>query len=294
MKNGFFKSDRVVENIFFKYFLVILGGFIYSVGVNIFVRPLGLYNGGVVGLAQLIAYFFERELGRTTNIYAVVYVLFNIPLLILAFRGINRRFFIRTLLGVGSVAFFGIILKSPETPIIENILTASLIGGMITGTGTGLVLLAGGSSGGMDIIGVFLSKKKPNASVGKVNIIFNLLLYTAVLFVNDPEIVVYSIIVMVASSMTLDRIHYQNIAARCMIFTKMDGLDKLIMEKTYRGVTEWEGKGAYTGQGEHILVSCINKYEEREFMEIVNSIDPHAFVIIDENIKVKGNFLKKL
>ncbi len=294
MKNGRFKRDRVVENIFFKYFLVILGGFIYSVGVNIFVRPLGLYNGGVVGLAQLIAYFFERELGRTTNIYAVVYVLFNIPLLILAFRGINRRFFIRTLLGVGSVAFFGIILKSPETPIIENILTASLIGGMITGTGTGLVLLAGGSSGGMDIIGVFLSKKKPNASVGKVNIIFNLLLYTAVLFVNDPEIVVYSIIVMVASSMTLDRIHYQNIAARCMIFTKMDGLDKLIMEKTYRGVTEWEGKGAYTGQGEHILVSCINKYEEREFMEIVNSIDPHAFVIIDENIKVKGNFLKKL
>ncbi|MBQ7637048.1 MAG: YitT family protein, partial [Lachnospiraceae bacterium] len=248
----------------------------------------------VVGLAQLIAYFFERELGRTTNIYAVVYVLFNIPLLILAFRGINRRFFIRTLLGVGSVAFFGIILKSPETPIIENILTASLIGGMITGTGTGLVLFAGGSSGGMDIIGVFLSKKKPNASVGKVNIIFNLLLYTAVLFVNDPEIVVYSIIVMVASSMTLDKIHYQNIAARCMIFTKMEGLDKLIMEKTYRGVTEWEGKGAYTGQGEHILVSCINKYEEREFMEIVNSIDPHAFVIIDENIKVKGNFLKKL
>lgn len=294
MKNGCFKSDRVVENIFFKYFLVILGGFIYSVGVNIFVRPLGLYNGGVVGLAQLIAYFFERELGRTTNIYAVVYVLFNIPLLILAFRGINRRFFIRTLLGVGSVAFFGIILKSPETPIIENILTASLIGGMITGTGTGLVLFAGGSSGGMDIIGVFLSKKKPNASVGKVNIIFNLLLYTAVLFVNDPEIVVYSIIVMVASSMTLDKIHYQNIAARCMIFTKMEGLDKLIMEKTYRGVTEWEGKGAYTGQGEHILVSCINKYEEREFMEIVNSIDPHAFVIIDENIKVKGNFLKKL
>ncbi len=294
MKNGRFKRDRVVENIFFKYFLVVLGGFIYSVGVNIFVRPLGLYNGGVVGLAQLIAYFFERELGRTTNIYAVVYVLFNIPLLILAFRGINRRFFIRTLLGVGSVAFFGIILKSPETPIIENILTASLIGGMITGTGTGLVLLAGGSSGGMDIIGVFLSKKKPNASVGKVNIIFNLLLYTAVLFVNDPEIVVYSIIVMVASSMTLDKIHYQNIAARCMIFTKMDGLDKLIMEKTYRGVTEWEGKGAYTGQGEHILVSCINKYEEREFMEIVNSIDPHAFVIIDENIKVKGNFLKKL
>ncbi len=294
MKKSRLRPDAVVENIFFKYFLIIFGGFIYSVGVNIFVRPLGLYNGGVVGLAQLIAYFVERGLGKTTNIYAVVYVMFNIPLLILAFRGINRRFFIRTLLGVGSVAFFGIILKSPSEPLIENILTASIVGGMITGTGTGLVLLAGGSSGGTDIIGVFISRRRPNASVGKFTLFFNIVLYTIILFVNDHEVVIYSVIVMVASAMTLDRIHYQNIAARCMIFTKMEGLEKQIMEKTYRGCTEWEGKGAYTGDREHILVSCINKYEEREFMEIVNSIDPHAFVIIDENIKVKGNFLKKL
>ncbi len=294
MDKGRHMRDNVVENVFFKCFLIVLGGFIYSVGVNIFVRPLGLYNGGVVGLAQLIAYFFERSLGKTTNIYAVVYVIFNIPLLVLAFRGINRRFFVRTLLGVGSVALFGMILKTPEHSFIENILTASIIGGMITGLGTGLILFAGGSSGGTDIIGVFVSKRRPNASVGKIALLFNMVLYSVILFVNDPEVVIYSIIVMVASSLTLDRIHYQNIAARCMIFTKMDGLDKRIMEETYRGVTEWEGKGAYTGQGEHILVSCINKYEEREFMEIVNSLDPHAFVIIDENIKVKGNFLKKL
>ncbi|MCR5584105.1 MAG: YitT family protein [Lachnospiraceae bacterium] len=294
MKKGRLSRDSIMENVVFKYFMVILGGFIYSVGVNIFVRPLGLYNGGVVGLAQLVAYFVERSIGRPTNIYAFVYVILNVPLLILAYRGINRRFFIRTLLGVGSVAFFGLFIKNPAEPLIDNILTASLVGGMITGTGTGLILLAGGSSGGMDIIGVFLSKKRPNASVGKVAILFNMLLFIAVLFVNDLEAVVYSVIVMVASSLTLDRIHYQNISARCMIFTKMDGLDKLILEKTYRGVTEWEGKGAYTGQGEHILVSCINKYEEREFLEVVKSIDPHAFVIIDENIKVKGNFLKKL
>jgi uncharacterized membrane-anchored protein YitT (DUF2179 family) len=294
MKKGRLTRDALVENIVFKYFLVILGGFVYSVGANIFVRPLGLYNAGFVGLAQLVEYILEKIVGRPTNLYSVIYIMFNVPLLILAFKGINRRFFIRTLLGVGSIALFGIILPRPGAPIIENILTASIIGGMITGAGTGLVLLAGGSSGGTDIIGVYLSKIRPTASVGKVSVVFNIILYTAILFVNDPEVVVYSVIVMVASSMTLDRIHYQNISARCMIFTKMDGLDKQIMEKTYRGVTEWEGKGAYTGDREHILVSCINKYEEREFMEIVNSLDPHAFVIIDENIKVKGNFLKKL
>ncbi len=294
MKKGRLTRDSVVENVVFKYFLVILGGFVYSVGANIFVRPLGIYNAGFVGLAQLVEYLLEKIAGRPTNLYSVIYVMFNIPLLILAFKGINRRFFIRTLLGVGSIALFGILLPRPESPIIENILTASIIGGITTGAGTGLILLAGGSSGGTDVIGVYLSKVKPNASVGKFSLVFNLTLYTVILFVNDPEVVVYSVIVMIASAMTLDRIHYQNIAARCMIFTKMEGLDKRIMKETYRGVTEWEGRGAYTGDGEHILVSCINKYEEREFMEIVNSLDPHAFVIIDENIKVKGNFLKKL
>ncbi len=293
MNKGRLRRETVVENVFFKYFMVIFGGFVYSLGVNVFVRPLGLYNGGMVGLAQLIAFYVEKWIGKTTNIYAIVYVLFNIPLLILAYRGINRRFFIRTILAVGSIAGFGLLIKSPAEPFIENILTASVVGGMITGLGMGLVLLAGGCSGGTDVVGVYLSKIRPTATVGKFSVYFNIVLYSIILFLNDPEVVVYSVIVMVTSSLTLDRIHYQNIAARCMIFTKMEGLEKEIMEKTGRGVTIWEGQGAYTKESEHILVSCINKYEEHEFMEIVKSIDPHAFVIIDENIKVKGNFTKK-
>jgi len=79
-----------------------------------------------------------------------------------------------------------------------------------------------------------------------------------------------------------------------MIFTKKDGIDKEINEKTRRGVTKWDGCGAYTKESTQVLVSCINKYEVNDVMELVQGIDPQAFVIVDENVIVNGNFEKRL
>ena len=286
--------DKLFENVIFKYILIAFGSVVYSAGINIFVRPLGLYNGGGSGLAQLIAYFLNMFGLTFANLYAIVYAFINIPLLVLAYKGVNRRFFIRTLVSVAIISFFGSIIPILNEPLIDDEATGALVGGMATGAGTGLILLAGGCGGGLDIVGVYMSKKRPDASVGKVSRIFNTFLYVILLFLFDVETVVYSVIVMVAFTITLDKIHYQNITMSCMIFTKKEGVDKRIMEETGRGVTMWNGYGAYTHEDMHIFVSCINKYEEHEFIEIVTSIDPHAFVIIDESVKVRGNFIKKL
>ena len=79
-----------------------------------------------------------------------------------------------------------------------------------------------------------------------------------------------------------------------MIFTKKDGIYKQINEKTGRGVTKWDGCGAYTKEATQILVSCISKYEINDMMDIIQSIDPQAFVIVDENVIVNGNFEKRI
>ncbi len=288
-------KDKVFGSVAFKYFMCILGGFIYSIGANIFVRPLGLYNGGVVGYAQFITHFIENAIGHTTNLYAVLYIVLNIPLLILAYKGINMRFFLRTIAGTGTIALFGYLLPTLDHPIVDNILTCSIIGGLFTGTGSGLILLAGGCGGGIDILGVWASKKKPDNSVGKFSLAFNMALYVALFFSFSVETVIYTIVVALASALAIDRVHYQNITAEIMIFTKKDGLDKLIMQGTARrGVTEWMGAGAYTNEDTHILVSCINKYEEHDFLEKVYEYDPKAFVIIDENVRVRGNFEKRM
>lgn len=177
---------------------------------------------------------------------------------------------------------------------MTDYLTAVLIGGIITGVGVGLILLGGGCGGGTDIIGVWASRKYRNASVGKISLAFNAVLYLILLFLFDMEIVIYSLIYNVFFTLILDKVHYQNITVRVMVFTKQEGIDKKINEQIRRGVTKWNGVGAYTGDDMHILVSCINKYEAHEFMEIIHSIDPKAFIIVDEDVYVSGNFEKRI
>ena len=130
--------------------------------------------------------------------------------------------------------------------------------------------------------------------MGKISLYFNVLLYAIMLFMFDVETVIYSLIYTVVFTLVLDKTHYQNINVRVMIFTKKDGIDREINVRTRRGVTKWDGCGAYTKESTQILVSCINKYEVNEMLDLVHSIDPQAFVIVDENVMVSGNFEKRL
>lgn len=274
---------------------IIAGSFLYAAGMNVFIAPLDLFSGGGVGLAQLLAMFVEKVIETPgINLYGIINMLLNIPLLILAYKGIGKQFFIKTLLGAGGISFFITVVPKISEPIVGDYLTAVLIGGIITGVGVGLILIGGGCGGGTDIIGVWASKKYRNASVGKISLAFNAALYLVLLFLFDMEIVIYSLIYNVFFTLILDKVHYQNITVRVMVFTKQDGIDKKINAQIRRGVTKWDGVGAYTGDGMHILVSCINKYEVHEFMEVIRNIDPKAFIIVDENVYVTGNFEKRI
>jgi len=167
----------------------------------------------------------------------------------------------------------------------------------LVGQQDGLIakLPAGGSGGGVDVIGMWAARKFKNASVGKISLYVNVVVYASLLLMFDIEIVIYSLIYMVFFTLMMDRVHYQNITVRLMIFTKQEGIDQKILKQTGRGVTEWTGVGAYTKEETKIMICCINKFETAEFVEIIHSIDPKAFVIADEGVSVmSGNFEKRL
>ena len=275
--------------------LIIGGSMLYALGMNLFLTPLNLFSGGGVGLAQLITLFLENliDVGNL-NLYGIIYLLINIPLLFLAYFQLGRKFFIKTLIGSGAISLFITMVPTLAVPIVDDYLTSVLIGGIAAGAGVGLILIAGGSGGGIDVVAMWAAKKFRNASVGKISLYFNVLLYAIMLFLFDAETVIYSLIYTVIFTLILDKTHYQNINVRVMIFTKKDGIDKAINEQTRRGVTKWDGCGAYTKESTHVLVSCINKYEVNAMMELIQNIDPQAFVIVDENVIVNGNFEKRL
>ncbi len=275
--------------------LIIAGSLLYAFGMNLFLTPLNLFSGGGVGLAQLLTLFLEQFIQvENLNLYGIVYMLINIPLLFLAFFQIGKNFFVKTLIGSGAISIFITLIPTLAVPIVDDYLTSVLIGGIAAGAGVGLILIAGGSGGGIDVVAVWVAKKFKSASVGRISLYFNALLYAVMLFMFDAQTVIYSLIYTVIFTLVLDKTHYQNINVRVMIFTKKDGIDKQINERTRRGVTKWDGCGAYTSESTHVLVSCINKYEVNDMMEIVQSIDPQAFVIVDENVIVNGNFEKRL
>lgn len=275
--------------------MIIAGCFLYAFGMNAFIVPFGLYTGGGVGISQIITYFLEKFLlsGRL-NLYGIVNLFVNIPLLFLAWKSMGRTFFFKTLFGAGMISVFMSVLPVIQPPLLEDCLASSIVGGVMSGIGVGLVLTAGGCGGGVDIVAVWAAKRFKNASVGKISLAVNVVIYAFLLLMFDSQIVIYSLIQMVFFTILMDKVHYQNINVRLMIFTKQDGIDQRILEQTGRGVTEWTGVGAYTKEDTHIMISCINKYEMNEFMEIIHGIDPSAFVIVDEGVYVTGNFEKRI
>ena len=275
-----------------------VGSLMFAIGVNLIIVPLGLYNGGFMGIAQLmrtgIVDFMHIPVPGNFDLAGIIYWVLNIPLFYMGFRIMGKEFAVKTLLTVTIQSVFLVLVPIPETPIIGDTLTACIIGGLIAGTGVGLVLRGRSSGGGQDIIGVCCSKKYPNVSVGKINILMNIFVYLICLFLFNIEIVAYSFIYTTVLSMAIDRVHIQNINTSVMIFTKKLGISQAIMDQMGRGVTNWDGAGAYTNKTAYILLVMISKYEVTQIKQIVHSIDPNAFMIFTEGCSVDGNFEKRL
>ena len=143
----------------------------------------------------------------------------------------------------------------PTVMVVNDCLASTIVGAFISGAGIGLVLRSSGSTGGMDVIGMLVSKAHGNVSVGRVNLTVNLALYAVCLFLFDVQIVVYSVIFAVVHAFAIDRFHSQNINVEVKIITKIDPslIEKDVFTEMGRGVTELPSVGAYTQESEQKL-----------------------------------------
>lgn len=275
----------------------ILGAALYAAGINLFVVPANLYTGGVMGICQVIRTLLANFLHLDFNgfdIAGVIYYALNIPIFIVAFTRIGRRFFFKTLVAVTAMTIFLSMLPNPR--IVEDTMAACVVGGIISGSGAGIMLRMGSSGGGMDVVGVLLTKWKKDFSVGTVTLIVNLALYCTCLFLFDVEIVIYSVIYAAVYSVAMDKLHTQNINVEANVITKADTpeLEREILEELDRGITKWTSVGVYTHEQSNILYIMLSKYEVTRLKAIIHKHDPHAFIVINEGVTVDGNFLKKL
>ena len=295
------RNSKKIRLTVFEYIEGIFGMVIYAVAFRTFMSPLNLFSGGILGLSQVIYRTLTDVLHLSIpfDISGIILYLSNIPLFILAYKTLRKSFIIKTLIDstVLSVLLSVINIPAEKAPLIGDPLASCILGGLLCGFGIGIALRSGGSSGGLDILGMYLSQKNQDFSIGKVSVAVNSVTYlTAILLTGDIRVAIYSLIYAVADAMTSDRFHAQNIKCEVMIFTKREdgALEKAIMEELVRGVTFWEGKGAYTGDPCHCLIVIISKYEIHKLKSIVKRIDPHAFIIIHDKVEVPAGFQKRL
>ena len=276
----------------------LLGSLLMSVAINVFIVPQGLYAGGAYGLCQVIRTLLQTKLGveASFDLAGVLYFFANIPLFLLAFRTLGRTFCLKAGICTVSNSVFLALIPSPAVPIIPDPLTSCMIGGILVGFAAGLVLTCGCSTGGLDILGLYLSKKNNKFTVGRFCISFNVCLYLLCFLLFDATTAIYSAIYNVLSNLFLDRLHRQNVSVQLMIFTKSKdpALPQYIMQQLDRGVTYWQAKGAYTGDDVQVLCVCLSKYEIDTLEQVIRDIDPNAFFVVQEGVRVVGNFKRHL
>lgn len=273
--------------------LIIIGSMIYALAVTLFLQPLNLLAGGVPGTAQVIrGIFFQGT--YAFDPLGVINFLINVPLFILAYTGMKKKMIIGTAISIVVQTIIFSIVQVPAVPILDDKLACIVVSGLSAGFGCGVVLSNGGTCGGLDLLGLYLTKKLKNFSVGKMNLMYNVVLYLYCSIQFGIEACIYSILFVLFCSFAVDRFHYQNIAVELMIFTHHSELAQLILSKYVRGVTEWEGQGAYTKKDTHVLVTIVAKNEVEQVKKDILEMDPSAFVIVHDQVSVLGGYQKRL
>ncbi len=280
------------------YILISIGTALFCFSTTYFILPASLYNGGVLGTSQVIQTVLKDilllNIPAEIEIAGFLNLFFNIPLFILAYKSMSKKFLIKTLYSIGLQTFLFTIFPPLKTPIVSDILTCGIIGGAIAGAGIGIVLFAGASTGGVDILGMFFTLKYKNFSVGHFSIIYNSILYLLCSVVFDISIAIYSVITIFVTSIVVDKFHAQNIRIMAIIFTENNELSHNIITQMHRGVTMWNGKGVYTMQEKTILLTVISKYEINFLKSLVKQHDENAFLILSEGLDVMGNYEKRM
>ena len=264
---------------------IIVGCALYAFGFDYFWAPHGFNGGGTSGMA--LVFVTATGFGST----GVINFILNVPLFILGWAKIGRRFFAGSLIGMASTSLFLDLFS--KIPVLEmEPLLAVLYGGVITGVGLGLVMRAGASGGGTDILVRLLKLRFPNASVGTINLVCDgvVVVATAIVFQNIMVGLYCGIAIFVYAQIfdaVIYSFDYSKVAM--IIAAQHEAIAKAVSDKLDRGVTYIHGEGYYSHSAIKVILTAISKKQLADLKQLVVEIDPDAFVIIQESHQILGN-----
>lgn len=268
--------------------LVALSAACMAFNINSFVNVVGLYPGGFNGIALLVqragSSFFQVGIAFSLISYPL-----NILALLLSYKSLGRRFLIYTCLSVGLCGLLTDII--PALPITDDVLLASVFGGIINGVCISLAMIVGGSTGGLDILanvyGHKLNKDPWNITLG-VNCL--ILLAAGLLFGWDKAL--YSIIFQYASTQIIHLLYkkYQQ-ATLFIISDQYQQIYQTIMEHTHHSATVLDGTGCFTNEEKKLIYSVVSGQQVKSLIREIRKVDGKAFINIVKTTELDGRFI---
>lgn len=277
--------------------LAIFGAFLFTLGVNMFLVPAGAYSGGFVGIGQVVRTilikYFNMDFGQI-DIAGIIFYMINLPLFLLAYFKIGKAFFVKSLIIVSAQTLFFTIIPTNVHILADDPFASIIIAGALSGYGVGTILKYGASGGGQDIIGIYMMKKNPDFSVGKIALMVNVIVFTACLIMYELPVVIYSLCYVAVSSYITDRVHYQNVSMRAFIVTKEPDKIQEIIHEFNRSATIIDAVGGYKKEDCKILYIVLSKYEANILKTQIEELGLNVFADFSEVIRVSGYFEKHL
>ncbi|MFJ7725826.1 YitT family protein [Neobacillus sp. NPDC097160] len=274
------------RKIFQRILLITLGAILMSVGLEIFLVPNNVIDGGITGISIMLSYMTGWKLG-------IFLFILNIPFFFIGYKQIGKTFALSTLYGI-IILSIGTTLLHPVPAFTQDILLATVFGGIVLGIGVGLVIRYGGSLDGTEILAILFNNKLP-FSVGEIIMFFNLFILGSAGFVFSWDRAMYSLIAYFVAYKTID-VTITGLDESKSVWIISDNARQIgdaIMNRLGRGVTYINGEGAYSGDDKKVIFCVINRLEEAKLKEIVTENDDSAFLAVADIAEVRGGRFKK-
>lgn len=270
-----------------EYFFITIGLFLYAGAWKAFLLPHQITGGGVTGIGALVFY-------ATGLPISITFFVLNAILLLVSIKTVGITFGLRTIFGVAVLTiFFSILPQAPLGTFVgkDDNFMACIIGGLLSGSGLGLVFLSNGSSGGTDIIAKVVNKYR-NITLGRILLYCDVLIVGSSYFleIGSIERIVYGLTTLTVATLTIDMvINGVRQSVQFFIFSKhYDQIASQIIVDVRRGVTVIDGVGWYSKEPIKIITVIARKNESIKIFRIVKEIDPNAFISQSSAIGVYG------
>lgn len=261
--------------------LILISSVLVAGGLRLFLIPHELLSGGVAGIASIAGYLTDARF------ISWIYLALNLPILIWGWVAVGKRYILLSLLSVLSTTWLLEVI--PLVKVTSDPILGGIFGGVLIAGGIGFSLRAGGSTGGLDILGSIITRKR-DVPMGTVLFVMNGVIILVLGFMKNWDLALYSMLCTFVKGKVVDMIHIRHVKVTCFIITKerQQMLDRL--NRLPHGVTVVNAEGGFSGEVNTMLMTVTTRYELAELRKAIRETDPQAFVNVMETVEVLGKF----